>query len=855
MAEYSVQSAVQRLGSFLVEEEENLRPIKEKVEQIRDELDWMHCFLREADANRYVDPRVCRWVINIQEIAYEAEEIVENFLFKFISHQKQEFGGKTFVIKNKLERYLWVFGEAKAIHDASNDIEALRAKIATLTSRLQAYGIKITRSESGVSTSKENAIDVIREDKIIGLNDQVKRIVGELVDETGENKVFGIWGTSGVGKTTLAKEIFFDYEIRKHFERFSWVNVPRNCKIIGLLRRIITSITTKSIDEISIMTEQELINDLYEVLLEKKCLVILDNVWSCDIWDTINVAFPEDDDKDSRSKILFTTENMEVAEEMHEGAIIHEVKCFSYDESWELLQSKMGGFAALIFENDDTSPKMMEMVKKMLKFCQGIPLAIIALGGLLVTKKTPVEWEILLDLMSSHHNAKNQQQQSYEKVIELCYYALPYYLKNCFLQLGRFPEDFEIPTRKLCNMLVAEGIVVLANSEVSKEESLEGFAENCLNELLQRGMVLVSKRKSSKGSVKFYRLHDLMRNLCLKISKEENFQSIMDLDSNEVVNGKIRRLAIYLGEEAKEIVLPPKNPILRSLLLLPSQKERPEVNHVSVKSLCRDSQLLRVLDLEGVVVSSKTLPREIGDFIYLRYLSVRDMLLTKLPPTIGCLKRLETLDLRAKVRLEIPNVLWCLEKLRNLYLPYYFTIKDSEILRLDNLKNLLTLKNVNHFLIQDVLAMKKLKKASVRYMLENEHIEFIQKSPKVEFGLTIFRAIIGKDQVNVLISFDNLIKLELKGEVSVPINTFEFPPNLKKLVLDFCGITQDPMPVLEKLPRLTSLCLDHQAYVGEKMICTALGFPRLTYLRFHGLKSLQEWITEKGAMINLKYLE
>lgn len=498
----------------------------------------------------------------------------------------------------------------------------------------------------------------------------------------------------------------------------------------------------------------------------------------------------------------------------------------------------------------------MEMVKNMLKLCQGIPLAITALGGLMVTKKTPEEWQILLDLLSSHNNGKNHE-QSYEKVMEVCYYALPYYLKNCFLHLGNFPENFDIPTKNLCNMWVAEGIVVLTNGEVCRGESLEDFAENCLSELLQRGLVQVSQRKSSNGSVKSCRMHDLMRDLCLRVSKEENFLSIRDFDSNEVVvNGKTRRLAIYLGQEGKDqIPLPSKISIIRSLLLFPSQKERPEVNHASLKALCRDSQLLRVLDFQGVVVSSKTLPKEIGDLIYLRYLSLRDMLLTKVPPTLGCLRWLETLDLRAKVRLEIPNVLWCFQRLRHLYLPCYFTIKDSEKLRLDNLNNLLTLKNVNHFILEDVLAMKNLRKASVRHMPENEHIEFIQKSPDIVFGLTVFRAIIGKEQVNSLIIFDNLIKLELKGEVSVSINNIEFPPNLKKLVLDFCGIMEDPMPVLEKLTMLTSLCLDHQAYVGEKMICSALGFPQLTYLRLNGLKNLQDLNVEKGAMLNLKYLE
>ena len=93
----------------------------------------------------------------------------------------------------------------------------------------------------------------------------------------------------------------------------------------------------------------------------------------------------------------------------------------------------------------------MEMAKKMLKSYQGIPLAIIVLLGLLVTRTTLEEWQAMLNHIISHHMGKVHQ-QPYEKVIGLCYYDLPYYLKNCFLHLGNVPEDFEILVSKLCYM-------------------------------------------------------------------------------------------------------------------------------------------------------------------------------------------------------------------------------------------------------------------------------------------------------------------------------------------------------------------------------------------------------------------
>ncbi|KAK9667173.1 hypothetical protein RND81_14G238200 [Saponaria officinalis] len=808
----------------------------------------MQCFLREADPCRNVDPRINRWVIQIQGIAYEAEDIVETFLVKVVSHHT----GKVSGLKNTLERYLWVVKEAKAIHGAGNDIEALRVKISTLTSRLQAYGVNITRSESwSPEFTRHEGVEVFREEVMVGLDDKVKQIVSELVSNGTDIKVFGIWGKSGIGKTTLARHIYNNHEVRRRFDRFVWLNAPKSCKIPGLLRRLLSSLTKFSWDDVEVMSEQVLAKEVFDALLQKKCLVVIDDVWSTEIWDGLKEAFPGDDDKDAGSKMLFITDSRQVAEEMHQGAVVGEMKCLTFDESWELLLTKLGGFPAKIFEGEGAHKKT-EMAKRMLNFCQGIPAAVIALGGLLAARKTPEDWQILLDHIVSHQNTKKRD-QSYEKVLELCYYSLPYYLKNCFLFLGSFPEHYDIHVKKLRHMWVAQGIIVLGNGGVSRDGSLEDFAEFCLSELLQRGMVQVTKRGST-DKIRSCRLHKIMRAICLEISKEENFLSIGCKETSSA-SVKTRRLAVYLTEEDEVNPFSQKNAFLRSLQLFPSQNETSEMNYLSFKSLCKDSPLLRVLDLDGVAVSSKTLPREIGDLIYLRYLNLKGMPLTKVPQTIGNLSWLETLDLRAKVRLEIPNVLWKLKRLRHLYLPCYFTVKDSQKLRLDNLEYLLTLKNANHFKASDVLAMKNLRRASVRYISENEHLEFIQKSPNVVFSLTIFQAVIGELQVNVLQNFQNLIKLELKGGLSGSMNNLIFPPNMKKLLLDFCGLLQDPMSVLEKLPNLSCLCFDHQAYMGKSLLCSASGFPQLTYLRLNGLKNLEEFQVEKGGMPHLRLLE
>lgn len=40
---------------------------------------------------------------------------------------------------------------------------------------------------------------------------------------------------------------------------------------------------------------------------------------------------------------------------------------------------------------------MEELGRKMVKHCKGLPLAIVVLGGILVTKPSLTEWEVVFD--------------------------------------------------------------------------------------------------------------------------------------------------------------------------------------------------------------------------------------------------------------------------------------------------------------------------------------------------------------------------------------------------------------------------------------------------------------------------
>ncbi|KZV13965.1 hypothetical protein F511_44708, partial [Dorcoceras hygrometricum] len=95
---------------------------------------------------------------------------------------------------------------------------------------------------------------------------------------------------------------------------------------------------------------------------------------------------------------------------------------------------------------------------------------------------------------------------------------LPRQLKSCFLYMGLFPEDYEIPVKKLIKLWVADGF--LEPSDESR--SLEELAEECLEDLVERSLVLVAGKRSN-GRMRSCKIHDVLRDLSITKGLEQRF--------------------------------------------------------------------------------------------------------------------------------------------------------------------------------------------------------------------------------------------------------------------------------------------------------------------------------------------
>ena len=112
------------------------------------------------------------------------------------------------------------------------------------------------------------------------------------------------------------------------------------------------------------------------VLMGKKFLFVLDDVWheSNEQWDLLKSSF---ESGGYGSKIIMTTGSENVASKM-KNLPSHGLQIISHDDCWQL-------FANHVFNNigSDVRPELLDIGKKIVKRCKGLPLAIKLMAGLL----------------------------------------------------------------------------------------------------------------------------------------------------------------------------------------------------------------------------------------------------------------------------------------------------------------------------------------------------------------------------------------------------------------------------------------------------------------------------------------
>ncbi|KAG6696246.1 hypothetical protein I3842_09G138500 [Carya illinoinensis] len=861
MSEIAVTLLVDKLFQLLAQEAELLKGVQREVVCIRDELESIKCFLKDVEASEGkgdIHDGLKTWVKQVREVAFHIEDVIDEYILHVAQHRHQHSFAS---FLHKIGR---VLTKLKPCHEIATKIRHIKISIREIRERSERYGFTSTQQGSGSGTT--NAVTwhdsrvgslFTEEGEVVGIESTRNELVSWLIRGEVRRLVISMVGMGGIGKTTLAKKLYETESVEAHFDCRVWITVSQSYNLQKILKAMTKQIyqakeTTVPM-ELNKMDEITLISQLRHYLLQKSYVVVFDDVWNTEFWEVVKHALPCNN---RGSRIIITTRSHYVGVSCKESPpdLIHNLQPLSQNKAWELFCRK-----AFQSEFQGKCPKELERLSlEIVRKCEGLPLAIVAIGGLLSTKeKVPLEWRKLHDSLSSELES-NPHLTSVTKILCLSYHDLPYYLKSCFLYFSVFPEDSSITDSRLFRLWIAEGFI-----EGKKGKQLEQVAEECLMELIHRNLVQVSFGDLDYEVRRKYRIHDLLHEIILSKAGELNFCKVLEADDSSF-NGKGRRLSIHDARQNVVDTIEPSQ--VRSLFLFNLN----EIPRSFMVKLFKKFKLLKVLDFEDAPIDY--IPKEVGNLFHLKHLSLRNTKVKILPKSVGRLQNLQTLNVMETPVREIPIEIFKLYKLRHLLAHYHdLGIKSSlyslQGVKIHNrvgcLKDLQTLSLVeaNHHgagIIEELGKLRQLRMLGVSNItaedgrvlcasMENmNHLKILVVSSVSEYEMLDLQCISCPPQL--------LEHVVLRGRLEKFPNWIPELHNLVTLGLNFSGLEEDPLKCIQALPRLVNLFLN-QGYAGEQLHFEEVGFRKLKKLTLRKLDRLKMVKIDRGALPLLEQLE
>ncbi|XP_057950409.1 disease resistance protein RPM1-like [Malania oleifera] len=845
MAMIAVKIVLEKLSSLVGEEANLLGGLGKEIEVLQDDLDSMKSFLQDAEARSENDQAVRTWVKQVRDVAYDAEDVLEEFLLRLVPPHGNGF-------LRCLRTSYHHISQSKARHQLAVQIQRIKDRVRNISQRRSTFSFNDTSAGTSLQEwhDPRRASLYIDEADVVGIENPKALLMKWLVEGEQKLTAVSVAGMGGLGKTTLVKKAFDSHPVKRAFNCHAWVTVSKSFTTEELLRAALKGFleATKepAPEGMESMIDFQLVDKLRNHLQQKRYVIVLDDVWSPDAWEAVKYALP---DCNNGSRIIFTTRLIDLADSIETTGHVYHLQPLPEREAWTLFCMK-----AFRGERRGICPEELEEISRsVLKKCGGLPLAIVVIGGLLSKKKRILEWKKVHDNLAAEMKS-DCHLGNLERILLLSYEDLPHHLKCCYLYLSAFPEDYLIKRMKLIRLWVSERFV-----EEKQGLTMEEVAEDYLNELVNRSMIQVAEM-DQLNRVRTCSIHDLMREIIQLKSREESLLTVVG-ESGVAENEKVRRLSIH--GNCNNLMSSMRFPYLRSIFLFTRSCTSFRRRFFSC------FRLLRVLELEGVPLSS--LPPEVVELIHLRYLSLRSTEIKQLPESIGKLKNLEILDLKGTLISSVPKGILEMKhlcQLRNFHYRFesstyfgniYGTRVPTEIGRLMSLQKLGTVDiNDDIELVKELGKLTQLRRLGVLNLGEQHGTDFCYSLEKLKHLTTLYMLSKGTLEVIKLDSLSSppefLQRLYLKCRLLALPQWLASLHHLVKLVLQYSNLKVDPLKALQGLRSLVMLEL-RQAYDGEELSCDKLGYPKLKKLFCHQLQRLKCIKIADGAMTELRALD
>nr|UBY07615.1 NBS-LRR disease resistance protein [Dasypyrum villosum] len=669
-----LKPVIGKLTVLLGNEYKRFKTVHKEIKSLTRELDAMEAFLLKMSEEEDPDVQDKVWMNEVRELSYDMEDAIDDFM-QSISDKDEKPDGFIEKIKSSLGK----LGKMKARRRIGKEIQDLKNQIKEVGERNARYKGRQTFTSTKNETVDPRALAIFEHaSKLVGIDGPKADIIKLLAQEDGrastqqQLKIVSIVGSGGMGKTTLANQVY--QELRGQYECWAFVSVSRNPDMTKILRTILSEVARKDYGGTEAGSTLQLISKIADFLEDKRYFVVVDDIWDVDTWDIIKRAFPA---TSSTSRIITTTRINSVAHSCCSSfnGGIYNIRGLDMVHSRQLFHRRL-------FKSDEDCPSYLEEIsEQILEKCDGLPLAIIAISGLLAnTERRENMWNQVKDSIGRALE-RNPSVEGMMKILSLSYFDLPAYLKTCLLYLSIYQEDSTIEKEYLIRRWIGEGFIHTDGRYTAYE-----LGERCFNELVNRGLIQPAKT-SEYGIVKSCRVHDTILDFIISKSIEENFVTLLGVPILTIGNQSkvVHRLCLQGVEEGN-------SPVLTADLVFSHVRSLTVVRGLlKIIPSLEEFRHLRVLDFMYCSELEDHHLENIVRLFQLRYLNLRRTKISKLPEQIGHLGCLEVLDLRGTLVKELPASIVNLGKLMHLLVNDDVKFPDG----IAKMQALETLKDVN----------------------------------------------------------------------------------------------------------------------------------------------------------------
>ncbi|KAL6644297.1 hypothetical protein ACP70R_015905 [Stipagrostis hirtigluma subsp. patula] len=630
---------LEKLAALLGDEYKRFSGVGGKIKSLAAELEAMNAFLLKMSEEDDPDVQDKIWTKEVRELSYDMEDSLDEFMLH-VDEKSANPDGFINKCKNKLTEFKTRYKIGKVIED-------LKIQVDEVAKRNARYK---TRDET-IMNERNRRVDpralAIFEDasKLVGIDGPKHELIEALnikeCETSGQVKVMSIVGIAGLGKTTLANQVY--QQLMVQFDCGAFVSVSRTPDMMKILRTILSEISRQPYANTEAGSIQQLIGQIRDYLEDKRYLIVIDDIWNQATWTPIKHALLNNS---KHSRIITTTRILQVAEACRSsvGVLVYRMGPLSRTDSEKMFFERIFG------SRDDCPAYLTDVSNKIIEKCGGLPLAIISISGILANRPQTVHhWDQVQNAIG-RALGKNPDAQGMMQILSLSYFDLPHHLKTCLLYLCVFPEDYRIEKPRLVRRWIAEGFIREEQGHTQYE-----LGEVCFNELINRSLIH-AQALDIFGEVTACQVHDVIRDFILLKSEEENFVTIFDdYYKKSCAQSRVRRLS--LQAKSQENI-----PFMEDMRLSHIRSVTVFDNSMELYSWSK-FHFLRVLDLQGCRKMEDHHLADIGNLFLLKYLGLCGTGVCELPEQISKLQYLETLDLKWTKVTKLPVSIAQLRKL------------------------------------------------------------------------------------------------------------------------------------------------------------------------------------------------